>query len=455
MKNTKNTIIIAFLLTSLILFSYGNSLLLFSKSTNVSDNSKGQLLLNKKDVSNVKPSNFKHSLEVELSKISLSKSIVELLPADFCLIGEWSNSDKEIVDLNPNKALVPGSALKIATAAIVFSNFKKDETLDTTIYGQATNGVVETASMTISGDPSFISNNPPNLGRQDYIENKYTHTFSDLANKLSVLNIKNIKKLVIDTSWFNIPSYNKEWESKKNQVGAMGALLVDEGYEQNSVSLEPQIYASNILKEMFLSKFVTIGTIEFSKKQLDPKLTTKENLLASIQSASIEKLVTDMLKNSNNIYAEQLLIASAHKSIGRVDIESLMNFANTQLNKLVPNTDGLKFLNGSGFSYSSTITCSELMSIISSVSKKGINIISLTSKAGIDGTLANRFAEYKNILQAKTGTLDGVTALIGNIDKIHFSLLVNGQFNDAKGHIYQEKTVALLKQFPSINNLKI
>ena len=450
MKNSKISIIAAFLLSSIILFAYGNSLAYFS------DSKKKSSIKVLPPESNISISNFGHALEVKLSINQLNNQLTSSLPANSCVVGySDQQSNMPFVSFKIDSLLIPGSSLKMITAGIIFSVFNKEDTLDTSIYGQVNNGVIKNAILTTSADPSFVTTDMPDLARPDYLMNKYTHSFSDLALELKKKNVARISKITIDNTWFEVLTSNPEWETKKIQVGALGALLVDEGYEASGVSANPQIYASSKLKEEFAVNGITIDNIAFAAQAPSESDVSTTNLVASIKSATIEKLVSDMLKTSNNIYAEQLLIAAAHRAEGSVTQKSLFEFANKTINSLVKDAGDMKYLNASGFSYNAKTTCEDEIEVVNTLMSKGTDLVALTSKANEDGTLTKRFSDYKGKLQAKTGTLDGVTALIGRIDTISFALLVNGQFSDEQGHIYQEKTVDLLSSFPSVKDLKL
>lgn len=455
LRNTRNTsIILLLIITSVMLFSQANELFIFNKDKKKTDTN-SSLTKSKIQATNVSPNNYKHSLEIELSKTVLSHKISKQLPSKSCFLARSSNNSDPIISFNTDSQLIPGSTIKLLTAAIVFSHFKKDETLDTSLYGEIAKGNLKNAVLTTSGDPSFISDNKPDLARLDYLEPKYTHKFDELANAVAEKKITNIDTLTIDNSWFELKAADPQWEDKASQVGALGALLVNEGYKLNGVSSNPQSDASEILKAAFAQQSINISKIVFADKPVDKDLVKNEMFIASAKSATIENLVSDMLKTSNNIYAEQLLIASAHKLNDKVNSDIFTTFKNDEIQKILLKADGIKYLNASGFSYASTISCSQELEVINYANKNNIDLISLSSKAFEDGTLKERFSAYKDKLQAKTGTLDNVSSLVGNIENKQFALIVNGQFGSDQGHSYQEDAIALLDAFPSVKDLKL
>ena len=216
----------------------------------------------------------------------------------------------------------------------------------------------------------------------------------------------------------------------------------------------PESSAAQKLVEAFAAKGISVDKVQFAKSGFDKSTMVDDKLLASTKSASMQKLIEDMLKTSNNIYAEQLLIAAAHKIEDKVTKDSLNSFANSKIKTLIKDSAGIIYKNGSGYSKTARVSCDQEMEFISLVEAQGVDLISLSSKANEDGTLSIRFQNYKGKLQAKTGTLDGVTALVGQLGQYRFAFLSNGQFGDVQGHTYQEKVVDLLNQFPRWSDIR-
>lgn len=444
MKQTKISIIAALIISCVVLFAYGNSLFIFSESK-----PKSKQVTAFGESTNISPSSFSNALATELSIKYLNNRIAQSVPTDSCFLA-YSNSDSvlPIGDVNSNKELIPASSMKLLSAAIVLSVFKKDETLDTNLYGDIKNSKIVNAYLSTSGDPSFVSEVKPNFNRPDYFNPKNTHTFKDLTSSVAKKNVTSISTLTIDTSWLDVPVADAGWAYEKELVGALGAIIVNEGFDINGVSATPESSAAQKLVEAFAAQGITVGNIEFAKTGFNKSSMVQDKLVATSKSASIEKLIEDMLKTSNNIYAEQLMIAAAHKVEDKVTSDSIKTFAASKIKSLSKNSEGIVFKNASGYSRESRISCAQEFDFINLANTEGLNLIALSSKAKEDGTLTIRFQNYKGKLQAKTGTLNGVTALVGQLGQYRFAFLSNGQFGDAQGHIYQEKVVDSLNEFP-------
>ena len=451
MKQTRISIIAALVISCVVLFSYGNSLLIFSESK---PKSKGVIAYG--EDTNVSASNFSQAIATELSIKDLNNKITQSVPSASCFLAfSDTTSELPIGDVNSDKELVPASSMKLLSAAIVLSVFNKDETLDTSLYGDIKNSKINNAYLSTSGDPSFVSEVKPNFNRPEYFNPKNTHTFKDLASSVAKKNVTSISTLTIDSSWLDVPVADAGWEYEKQLVGALGAIIVNEGFDATGVSATPESSAAQKLVEAFAAQGVTVGKIDFAKSGFDKSTMVQDKLVATTKSASIEKLIEDMLKTSNNIYAEQLMIAAAHKVEDKVTSDSIQAFASSKIKSLSKNSEGIVFKNASGYSKETRISCDQEFEFINLANTEGLDLISLSSKANEDGTLTIRFQNYKGKLQAKTGTLNGVTALVGQLGQYRFAFLSNGQFGDAQGHSYQEKVVDSLNEFPRWSDIKL
>jgi D-alanyl-D-alanine carboxypeptidase/D-alanyl-D-alanine-endopeptidase (penicillin-binding protein 4) len=124
------------------------------------------------------------------------------------------------------------------------------------------------------------------------------------------------------------------------------------------------------------------------------------------------------------------------------------------LRKLGLDSSGVQAIDGSGLDRSDRATCDELMATLTT-RPGGYDLESMLAVAGQTGTLDDRFrtSPLAGKLRAKTGSLDGVTALVGVTDpaasvKLRFAFISNGQFTDAGGKALQDRLVAALATYP-------
>ena len=155
-------------------------------------------------------------------------------------------------------------------------------------------------------------------------------------------------------------------------------------------------------------------------------------VLATVNSAPLTDVVTEMLTNSDNNTAELLL-----KELGRTDttpgtrvsgiavVLRVLQEANVDISELA-------MTDGSGLDRSNRITCGTLQSIL--VRDGGFGPLTMGfAVAGKNGTLSDLFltGPMSGVMRGKTGTLTGAKTLSGVIpysDKqaIVFSIFLNG-----------------------------
>ena len=155
-------------------------------------------------------------------------------------------------------------------------------------------------------------------------------------------------------------------------------------------------------------------------------------VVASIDSAPLRDVVTEMLTNSDNNTAELIL-----KEIGLARLSAGTRIAGTQVVQSVLQefglpVDGLVIVDGSGLDRGNRATCSLFTSILEKDGGFGLLGNGL-AVAGQTGTLRDLLGESaaSERLHAKTGTLTGAKALSGYVTyapekAATFSLILNG-----------------------------
>ncbi len=171
------------------------------------------------------------------------------------------------------------------------------------------------------------------------------------------------------------------------------------------------------------------------------------------RSKPLSLIVRDLNKFSNNFTAEQLLKTLGASGTTASGATVLMDY----LEGLGVDTTGLRIVDGSGLSRESRLTVRCLARVIREMYadfRVGSEYISSLSVSGMDGTLGDRmgFGGLNGAIRAKTGLLDGVTAISGVMEtargkKVLFSIIINGwsceawQVHDLEHaillHIYQ------------------
>ncbi len=220
---------------------------------------------------------------------------------------------------------------------------------------------------------------------------------------------------------------------------------------QLAVDAEPEVFGLAILDpaEYFLQHFrsalaaegISVGVAVVSRDG-----SAGEWELAAIESPPLSVLLVEINQESNNLYAEVLLRslqASVQSAAGEpllgvganIDSAELgLNRVKTTLTALGVDPESYVLADGSGLSRQNLVSpqaIAQTLKLMAQTPQASIYRASLPT-AGATGTLQRRFLNTaaQGNLQAKTGTLSGVSALSGylnvpNYQPLVFSIMVN------------------------------
>ena len=154
--------------------------------------------------------------------------------------------------------------------------------------------------------------------------------------------------------------------------------------------------------------------------------------LAAIESPPLSQLLVETNQNSNNLYAEALLRTlgvNINNSPATIDsIEAGLRAERATLTELGVDPGGYVLADGSGLSRHNLVSPEAIVQTLKAMSKSPEALIYRASLpvAGISGTLGNRFHDTpaQGILQAKTGTMSGISAISGYLDAPYYEPLV-------------------------------
>ena len=172
---------------------------------------------------------------------------------------------------------------------------------------------------------------------------------------------------------------------------------------------------------------------------------------------AIDQILTRMLKESDNLYAESMLYQIA--ASGNVKHASAAN-ARTHIKKLISkiglNPDNYKIADGSGLSLYNYVSPELMVRLLRYAYRNSEIYSSLYPSlpiAGEDGTLSKRMKGKYTIgnVRAKTGTLTGVSSLAGychtaNNHLLAFCIINQGVMRSADGRDFQDKVCTALCQ---------
>ncbi|MCB0389928.1 MAG: D-alanyl-D-alanine carboxypeptidase/D-alanyl-D-alanine-endopeptidase [Bdellovibrionales bacterium] len=209
------------------------------------------------------------------------------------------------------------------------------------------------------------------------------------------------------------------------------------GIEKEEVVSYKSITEPSFWSGIHLKEFLDQRGITLKGKIVKGKATPEATVLAELEGSDLRKVVTDMMKFSNNYVAEMLT-----KNISTFSGNKPGNIADgiEQIRKILETNLGFKkeyysLLNPSGLTRKNRIRpvdLSHLLNKAKSNFKFFPEFIASMPISGIDGTLKEKFSEEVDIrVRAKTGLLNGVSGLAGYIghpngETLTFTFIYNG-----------------------------
>ena len=240
--------------------------------------------------------------------------------------------------------------------------------------------------------------------------------------------------------------------SKDNLYYFSGAIAPGKHTLELAVK-NPEYYAVQYIQTLFRSH-----QIQISKQIQIRSLPKKYSLQIVHHSPPLKNLIKTMLKDSDNLIADSLL-----KTIGAEYFHTPGNWRNGSKalkkimnQKLNVDLNASMIVDGAGLSRYNLIRPTQLVQLLASMHRypRQLRILKNSlSIAGKDGTLKYRFKHSNATIYAKTGSMNGITALAGYIqthqkDWLSFAILINGIVG--KTTQYKALEEALCQYFSSL-----
>lgn len=359
-------------------------------------------------------------------------NIVSDFPTHSCVAVEWMGM--RLGSVNASQAMTPASSTKLITAAVALEVLKPDFTYSTKVFAS-----VDAAGL--AGDVYFVGGGDPLIVRNEYVASEKYGTTSGtslekLADSLVAAGLRRVTGSVVGVdSRYDDKRFVDVWPQDFHftESGPLGALMVDDGVVlgQQAKPDDPAIAAATELQNLLNARGVLFGALP--RRDLLPSGVPE---LASIQSAPLTSVIQEMLVNSDNNTAELLLKEIGFASKGTGSTAGGLSAVHEQLVKWRLDKD-VQLFDGSGLASDGRIPCDVFMSLLNSFSS---TLPNLMATAGSTGTLRDAFdgTAVAGKLRGKTGTLNGVKALVGylpvaNAGPVSFSLLMNRAGIDNQG----------------------
>ncbi len=212
-------------------------------------------------------------------------------------------------------------------------------------------------------------------------------------------------------------------------VGGAIALGADRVEIWRSV-IDPTAYAAAVFRQQLEAAGIRVGG-----KVWAGRAPAQDVLLYAFEGLPLRTTADLLLKYSNNFIAETLL-----KHLGRLDTGAPGSWVNgavalrARLGALGLPLDGIVLVDGSGLSRDNRVSARLLVGALRRADQAfeiGPDLLAGLPIAAEDGTLRKRAEGARGLVRAKTGTLDGVTALAGwarteRGREVVFALISNG-----------------------------
>jgi len=225
-----------------------------------------------------------------------------------------------------------------------------------------------------------------------------------------------VRTVVVDDTLFTGPRTGPAWKPSyvtAGSVAPVSAMEVDGGRTSDEPSAarvaDPALQAARQLARLLGAKTVVRGRVPAGAAEL-----------GRASSPPVATLVELMLTRSDNDLAEAL---GRHVAIAARQPASFAGAANAvsaSLARILGNAEGLALRDSSGLSRLNRLRPSTLTQLLATVADDASfgPLVSGLPVAGFDGTLSERYRKgpagvAAGAVRAKTGTLDGVSALAG------------------------------------------
>jgi D-alanyl-D-alanine carboxypeptidase/D-alanyl-D-alanine-endopeptidase (penicillin-binding protein 4) len=365
--------------------------------------------------------------------------------------GAWvyevgATGDPVLFSDDAGRRLIPASNQKLFTTAAFLDELRPHGRLETRAYVRGR--VRGPRDSVLAGDLVLVGDGDPAFGTARFARrnDQPVTKVAVLATEIARAGIKRIKgKVLADDTIFDRERRSGPW------LSPLSGLSFNNGYDGGEYARVPELVAARALRAALRKRGVKIGG-GIGRANL-PGATLRRDPLASVASPTAAALIEETNTPSNNFFAEMLL-----KRVGAVgDKRGTRRRGARRVEAFAKQAGagGIQAVDGSGLSRKNRTSAEQVGKLLVAVARDDRDARAFHASlavAGRSGTLADRMrgtaAEGK--CSAKTGTLDGVSALSGYCRSagrtIAFSVLNNRVDVDA-AHRAQDRIAAAIARY--------
>jgi serine-type D-Ala-D-Ala carboxypeptidase/endopeptidase (penicillin-binding protein 4) len=370
-----------------------------------------------------------------------------LAPYNACVAVEGPAANAPHVRMKSSLPLAPASTLKLLTGAAALAALGPDHTFTT----RAFSGDDGTLTLVGSGDPVLTTPAyEARLRGQARTSDDAVTSFAALADAIVASGVRSITTILADDSRHDAVRFLPDWKpTYADDVGALGALTVDDGSANGARVADPALNAAEQMRALLVARGVAVGGVGLGTAPPNARE------VGSVTSPPLADLVAGMLNSSDNLTAEMLT-----REIGLARGGDGSTPAGTRavlgvLDDLGINTAGFDLRDGSGLAAADRVTCDALLGVLALRDAKFDALTRGLPVAGRTGTLATRLQNdpLAGVLRAKTGNLDTVASLAGVVDDnehVRFAFVVNDDVSTVQGRDLADEVARLVGRYPDV-----
>ncbi len=374
--------------------------------------------------------------------------------SDACFVVE--DAGALVAESNSKTPLRPASAMKLVSSAAVIDLLGPGYRFTTRVVGDSGSSS-DSLTLVGSGDP--VLSTPQGIAaieRDPERSGSAITQLAILADRVVAAGVRSLPKgIVVDDHVFDERRYNPAWPTSyrtDGEIGPIGALSVDSGWSNPSARSasgeDPALAAGASFARLLRDRGVKVSGVSTGRA------AQGDSTVAEIKSPRLDEIVASILSASNNHGAEMLVKAVSADAGNTGSTADGIDLVKKRLKALGVSLKGLVMLDGSGLARQDAVSCTTLRGILHLGERERTQVIKTgLAVAGVRGTLAPRLAgtDLVGHLVAKTGTLNGVSALAGRLDvrrPLVFALILNGSFSEQQAYAKREAIAKAISRFP-------
>ncbi|MCR5679110.1 MAG: D-alanyl-D-alanine carboxypeptidase/D-alanyl-D-alanine-endopeptidase [Prevotella sp.] len=334
-------------------------------------------------------------------------------------------ADSLLYAYGPRQLLRPASTMKLVTSITALDRLGVDYRFHTSLYYKGT-----ISQGTLRGDLVCVGGMDPLFGQSD---------MQAFAQALKQIGVKSVQgRIVCDVTMKNADKWGEGW-CWDDDNPTLTPLLVKKKSD----------FAAQLTKELRNARLTVNATVVTAPL---PQGATH----VSTQYHSIDEVLHEMMKESDNLFAESTFYQVA-ASTGRrpATAEDGVRVEQQLLSKLGLDIERLRLADGSGLSLYNYVTAETLVRLLRYAWQQHelyAHLLPSLPIAGEDGTLKRRMkgtAAQSNV-QAKTGSVSGISSLAGYCTasagghRLCFAIINQGVRRMAEGRHFQDRVCEAL-----------